>query len=68
MKNEDIVDISTKYGVASKFTSFVAIEERQEGEKAKKQADINELLSAEPLDELPCINYFYLFIFILCYH
>ena len=56
--SQDIIDISTKYGVASKFTSFVAIEERKEGETTKKNPKISDLLAEHPLDNLPYIHVF----------
>jgi Ca-activated chloride channel family protein len=38
-----IIDLGIRYGLMSKYTSYVAIEERQEGEKTSERADLRRI-------------------------
>ncbi|XP_041352469.1 protein mono-ADP-ribosyltransferase PARP4-like isoform X2 [Gigantopelta aegis] len=56
-----IIDLSTEYSIVTQFTSFVAVEKRDEDEKAGKWTvtgpTISELVSQEVVDMLPYMSW-----------
>ena len=63
---EKIIQLSIKHSITSEYTSFLAIEDRDEAEKAHKfalstQSSIQDLLSSDPdaceIDCLPYMDY-----------
>ncbi|XP_076330882.1 uncharacterized protein LOC143236481 [Tachypleus tridentatus] len=57
-QEEEIVDMSTKFGIVCSLTSFVAIEERSEDEDIYgHKPPLDELLLSEDVDILPYIGY-----------
>ncbi|XP_028417262.1 protein mono-ADP-ribosyltransferase PARP4-like isoform X3 [Dendronephthya gigantea] len=58
-RKDYIIEISKKYSVTSKFTSFVAIEKREEGETfdSTTAPDIDEILDGEDVDILGYIGF-----------
>ena len=58
-RKDYIIEISKKYSVTSKFTSFVAIEKREEGETfdSTTAPDIEEILDREDVDILGYIGF-----------
>ncbi len=51
-RKSEIINLSTKYSVLTKFTSFVAIEDRKSNTQKKASLQIEELIAAESVDEL----------------
>ena len=58
-RKDYIIEISKKYSVTSKFTSFVAIERREEGEESESSSDldVDEILDGEDVDILGYIGW-----------
>lgn len=44
---------SLEYGIVTPWTSFIAIEERVEGEQRRRQPALSELLDGETVDDMP---------------
>ena len=56
-RKDYIIEISKKHSVTSKFTSFVAIEKREEGETFNSAPDVEEILDGESVDILGYIGW-----------
>ena len=56
-RKDYIIEISKKHSVTSKFTSFVAIEKREEGETFDSAPDVEEILDGESVDILGYIGW-----------
>ena len=58
-RKDYIIEISKKYSVTSKFTSFVAIEKREEGETFDPTSapNVDEILDKESVDILEYIGW-----------
>ena len=57
-RKQYIIDLSKTHSIVTPYTSFVAIEERKEGEDLQpKGPSITELLEKETVDILPYIEW-----------
>ena len=50
-RKEEIIELSLEHSILCPLTSFIAIEEREEGEEIEKTVDLSEIL--ESVDKLP---------------
>jgi hypothetical protein len=53
----NLIELSTRYNVLSKWTSFVAVEERSTNQNISENIQIEKLLDMESVDELNGIAY-----------
>ena len=56
-RKDEIVSLSLEHSVISPLTSFVAIEERDKGEKIQKTVDVETLIKKITVDSLPYMSY-----------
>ncbi|XP_063679343.1 uncharacterized protein LOC134814927 isoform X2 [Bolinopsis microptera] len=56
-RKDEIISLSLEHSVISPFTSFVAVEERGEGEVVQKTVDVETLLSEIRVDCIPYVGY-----------
>lgn len=53
----ELIALSLKYGLVTQWTSFVAVEERHEGEVHARQPSLAELVAAQAVDDLAYLGF-----------
>ena len=56
-RKSDVINLSKKFSIVTPYTSFVAIEERVQGEDALEGPSIEELVAKESIDKLPYVGW-----------
>ena len=56
-QKRDVINLSKKFSIVTPHTSFVAIEERKEGELPEEGPSVEELVAKENIDKLPYVGW-----------